>query len=312
MKVVVPFVQIQGHNPNVRTNDFVSNLNTYFKCIVVSFSSLRFWNPTLSLQLTTNLHLPKKYAKQLEEINVHTKIVAYDHNPPISFGNTFLGCFYLIDAIGAEDENVLYLDPDILCVGPIPISEIRLNSIAALDLKFEDQKQINGISPNEARILSSKFSEKTFDKVHKHYGGEAIYIPQNLRRNILSEIEEIWLGNKRSAAKGQLFLPTEEHIFSIVFSSYAVEDLNSIILRIWTTLKYSKTEGGDLDVTKLSLWHLPAEKSHGFRKAYRLHGKGELFAIEKNGSTINFMTSLFNVNKPYFKKLLSRNLFSRV
>jgi hypothetical protein len=309
MKVVIPFVQIKSHNPNVRTNDFDTNLDTYFKCIVVSFTSLRFWNPTLTLQLTTNLHLPKIYAKQLEDIGVHTKIIAYDHNPPISFGDTFRGCFYLIDAIGAENENALYLDPDILCVKPIPISEIAIDSIAALDLKFDDQKQINGISPREARILSSKFSEKKFDKVHKHYGGEAIYIPQSLKKNILAEIEEIWLGNKRSAADGRLFLPTEEHIFSIAFSSYAVEDLNSIILRIWTTLKYSKAEGGDLDVTRLSLWHLPAEKSHGFRKAYRLYERGELFTKEKNGSNINFMISLFNVNKPYFKKLLSRNLF---
>ena len=75
MKVVIPFVQINAHNPNLSSRTFSSALNTYFECIVVAFTSLKQWNPNLKLQLTTNLAVKEPYAYQLNELNVEIKIV---------------------------------------------------------------------------------------------------------------------------------------------------------------------------------------------------------------------------------------------
>lgn len=311
MKIVIPFVQIDADNPNLRKKDVSLSSSTYFQCIVVSFASLRYLHPTLQLQLTTNRSLPEEYSRQLEAINVNTKLVTYEHNPPASFGNRFRGCFYLIDAIKAENEDTLYLDPDIFCIRPIPIEKMKLDSIAALDLKFGDLKNINGITPKDARSISSLLLGKTFDNVHKHFGGEAIYIPNILKEKLVTEIEVIWQKNLILAEMGRAFLPTEEHILSIVFSNYTVEELNFIILRIWTTIKYSKTEGGKTDLGRLSLWHLPAEKSYGFIKAYELYQQGNLFNKKKNGNIIDFYSTLFGINNTFLQKLWFRNPLSQ-
>ena len=138
MKIVIPFVQIDAHNPNLSSRKTISASDTYFECIVIAFASIKHWNPKFRLQLTTNIPVREPFAYQLKELNVETKIIDYAFNPPIEFGNSFRGCFYLFDAIIAESEDVLYIDPDVVCVGAIPQDIFKNCEIGALDLRFAD------------------------------------------------------------------------------------------------------------------------------------------------------------------------------
>jgi len=306
MKIIIPFVQINAHNPNLSSRNFNSALNTYFECIVVAFASLKQWNPNLKLQLTTNLAVKSPYAYQLKKLNVDIKIVQYLHNPPIEFGETFRGCFYLFDAIMAENEDVLYIDPDVLCVGFIPLEIFEDCTIGALDLQFADNTEINGISPLEARTIYSQLSTKQVEEPHKHFGGEAIYVSKVIKDSLVSDIDSLWNANVSAGISGKKFLPTEEHMLSLIFSNYSIKNLNFLILRIWTTMRYRKTEGGILDKHNPILWHLPSEKSFGFHKAYKLVRKNKLFKYSDESMNRNYFKKIFGIDKSKVSQFFNR------
>jgi len=276
------------------------------QCIIVAFASLRHWNRDATLQLTTNKSIDKVYEKQLNHLDVSIKIVSYLHNPPMEFGDTFRGCFYLFDAMIAEEGSALFIDPDVYCVGPVSFDQLQKNVIGALNLNFHDDKIINGISPLDARNIYTELTKLMMPKPHSHYGGEAIYIPREIRNELLQDIEVLWIKNIEAAKKGNPFLTTEEHVISLVLANYQVQNLKDIILRIWTSIKYTKVEGGILDVNRTVLWHLPAEKSYGFHTAYKLLQRGKLFEAKKRTFNRTSDATIFHLNYSRYKKILNR------
>jgi hypothetical protein len=299
MKVVIPFAQIDAYNPNLDSKSASSSVETYFQCIVVAFASLRRWNPKLSLQLTTNLPIKESYTNFLSKFEVEIKIVDYTFNPPEEFGNTFRGCFFLFDAIAAEEDDVLFIDPDVYCIGEIPL-EIFLNEqFGALILGFPDDKNINGLTPFQARKIIAEIGSYPAIVDHKHYGGEAIFVPSKLRGVFIQEINEIWGKNIAAAIRGEPFLTTEEHIISLILSNYKVTNLDSVVLRIWTTIKYGRVEGGLLSSSGKSLWHLPAEKSYGFKTAYHLLLEGKLYQDISKSKQLSFEQRIFHIKNRY-------------
>ncbi len=306
IKFVIPFVQIEAHNPNVDFKIRVTATEVYMQCIIVAFASLRHWNLDATLQLTTNKPLDKVYEKQLNHLDVSVKIVSYLHNPPMEFGDTFRGCFYLFDAMVAEEENALFIDPDVYCVGPVSIDQLQENVIGALNLNFHDDKIINGISPLEARNIYTEITKLMMPKPHSHYGGEAIYIPHAIKNALLKDIEALWIKNIEAAKKGNPFLTTEEHVISLVLANYQVQNLKDIIVRIWTSIRYTKVEGGIFDMNKTVLWHLPAEKSYGFLTAYKLLQQGKLFGAQKRTFTRNSNAKIFHLKYSRYKKIINR------
>ena len=308
MKIVIPFVQISAHNPNLSSRKTPSASDIYFECIVVAFASIKHWNPKFRLQLTTNVQVREPFACQLQELNVEIKIIDYAHNPPKEFGTSFRGCFYLFDAIIAENEDTLYIDPDVFCVGPLPQGFFENCLIAALDLRFADDKAINGITPSEAREIYSQLCTTQDLTSHNHFGGEAVFISKSVKESLVPDIENLWNANVLAGASGKSYLTTEEHILSIIFSKYSVSPLNSIILRIWTTIRYSKIEGGNLEVDKPNLWHLPSEKSFGFHKAYQLYLRNELFHYGDRKTSQKYFREIFGVDKSRISRILTRIL----
>ena len=305
MKVVIPFAQVHANNPNLNVNARDSALETYFHCIVVAFASLRRWNPNLTLQLTTNLPISQHYVDLLNGFRVNIRIIDFSFNPPKQFGDMFRGCFYLFDAIAAEEDDVLYIDPDVYCIKQLPKDIFLTQHIGAICLNFPDNKNINGLTPRKAREIYVEMMSHPVIVNHVHYGGEAIFVPKNLHRKLISEIQQIWKKNIAAAISGKPFFTTEEHILSLVLRNYKVMNLNSVILRIWTTIKYYRVEGGKPNSERLSLWHLPAEKSYGFKTAYDLLLKNKLYQDISVSKQLSKEQRIFHIRSRY-KKLFHR------
>ncbi len=309
MKIVIPFVQIPAHNPNISQRSKTSTLDTYLRCIFVAFYSLRHYNPDCELQLSTNKALPEPYSSQLSSIGVSTVIIEYKHNPPAVFGDSFRGCFFLFDAIIAEEESALFVDPDIYCSKKIPIEIFMGDTPAALNMKFEQEREVNGLNLFKAREIFTNLLKLPPVKSHDHLGGEAVFIPKKIRKKFIADIESIWEANTKSSIEGKEFLTTEEHIISLVLSNDSVIDLCGIILRIWTDTKYRRIEGGTFKPEKISLWHLPAEKSYGFYKAYKLASTNRLFYSRNEEEMEHLVLKLFNIDRSpigtQFSKFLS-------
>jgi hypothetical protein len=308
MKIVIPFAQIKANNPNLGSKSSSSPIETYFQCIVVAFASLRRWNPKLSLQLTTNLPIEERYTKLLRGFRVEIKLVDFTYNPPKEFGNTFRGCFFLFDAIAAEEDDVLFIDPDIYCIGEIPLDIFLNQQFGALLLCFPDDKNINGLTPFQARKILAEIGSYPPIVDHKHYGGEAIYVPKRLREKFIQDVDGIWKKNVAAATSGKPFLTTEEHIISLILSKHEVVNLDSVILRIWTTIKYGRVEGGILASAGKSLWHLPAEKSYGFKTAYDLLLEDKLYQDISKSKQLSFEQRIFHI-KNRFQRLFTKSRY---
>jgi hypothetical protein len=308
MKIVIPFVQITAHNPNIGRRTKSSTLDTYLRCIIVAFYSLRHFNPDCELQLTTNKELPEPYNSQLISIGVSTIIIEYIHNPPAVFGDSFRGCFYLFDAIIAEEESALFIDPDIYCSKKIPLEIFTGNTPAALNMKFEQEREVNGLNLFKAREIFAILLKLPPVNSHNHLGGEAVFIPKQFRNKFIADFERIWQANTKCSIEGKEFLTTEEHIISLALSNDFVIDLDEIILRIWTDTKYRRIEGGTFNPEKIPLWHLPAEKSYGFYKAYKLASRNKLFDSHNEEELQNIVLKLFNIDRSRIETQFSKFL----
>ena len=269
MQIVIPFAQVAALNPNLPDENLTSTLQSYFKCIAVSCHSFRSSNPDLKILLITNQSIDGEIKSILSTLNVGVQIVPFTFNPPHGFGDTFRGCFYLFDALKMLKEDSLLIDPDVICLGSIKGMEDSLkNKITVFRPNFDPDKLINGISPNLAVDIFKEYKKDYKNDNPKHVGGEAIFFPKDSIPGFVAEVSQFWDWNVSQAEKKLRFLTTEEHILTCILEETNSDSLSEYISRIWTTKTYKDIEGDVKDPNSLILWHLPSEKSRGFKKIY--------------------------------------------
>jgi len=261
--VVIPFALSPDTNPNLPSSTPSDTVNIYFRCICVSFASIRLNNPSIELQLTTNLQPPDNYLKILSTIGVAIQIIPFTFEPYYLSLKKYRTSFFIFDAIKNQDSNTLYIDPDVICTGSIKFKEFEDEFLGGLVLDFPSKNEINGISPQDAELIFSQLNQKSLN-FYQHIGGELIYIPISKKRHLIDKLETLWNLNNDLARRGHKFLPTEEHFFSCLFSTEPFHNLDYLGLRIWTTYFNRFSEGGIFQPTSLPLWHLPAEKARCF------------------------------------------------
>ena len=268
MKISIPFAQTDAENPNVLDKTQIQQTEIYMQNIVVCFASLRKFNPSMKLQLITNEKVP--IDKILRELKVEITYVPFTFDPPEIYGKRFRGCFYIFDAFLAMTESTLFIDPDILCMHSVDSQYFNsleaAGELGAMDLHFPPDKEVNGLSHSEAINIFSSISGKKLQE-NFHVGGEAFYLPISLKEKFQNEVINYWKYAKLNSQVS--FLPTEEHILSVLLPKFKHSKINHVVNRIWTSKSYRKIEGGRFE-KELPLWHLPAEKTRGFLRIYKL------------------------------------------
>ncbi|WP_138443890.1 hypothetical protein [Sinomonas susongensis] len=256
----IPFVQTDAHqNPNLRRK--TDPTESYMRAMAVAFASLSRWNSDIELVLVTNSELRRGYQEWLERLNVEVYITSFAHRPPKGFMNQFEGCLFLLDALPVlAGRDVLYLDPDVLCIAPIALLMDQIEGFASgiiLDTPVDDD--INGLSRREAAQLHVELEMP--EGIPEHIGGEAYFVPQHLSASIIENSERAWHHALERFANGKPGFKTEEHILSYALRRVPLKPMNLYARRIWTAHRYRTVRG---DEGSLTLWHLPAEKDRGF------------------------------------------------
>jgi hypothetical protein len=200
----------------------------------------------------------------LERIGVGYKEVPFAHRPPVGFAERFNASLYMLDAIEALDAAItILIDPDVLCVDRIDSLLPPADHVAALDMDFPADENINGLTRSDAGELHTHLGEPS--DAPEHFGGEVYVIPAGLAHTLRKRNGAAWeLALERHAA-GLPKFTTEEHILSYALRGVPVSKLNGRVRRIWTTHRYRQVDGKE---DQLILWHLPAEKDRGFRAMY--------------------------------------------
>ena len=270
MKICIPFTPMPAReNPNINTKSNNKSISSYYEAIIVEFFSLRKFNPGATLVLVTTDEPPFRYKATLDNLGILVKLIPFKHRPPEGYASQFLGCFYLFDAILAEEiEDCLYLDPDIICLKSIlPLQEFNSN-IKAIELNVTSESFISGLSVQDSYKICSEIFQQPLEAIpqYKFFGGEFYFIPLSKRKDCIQLVEKLYSESLRRFSQGLSYFPTEEHLMSAAFSKLVVETANNIISRVWTAPSYRNVNGDEMEKILL---HFPAEKEWGFRKAYK-------------------------------------------
>ena len=250
-----------AQSPNVTS----STLDVYYRSMVVAFASARRWHPGLALVLVTDLAPPTAYAEDLAGLDVGILLTPFRHRPPVGFAKRFAASLFQLDALQACEGPTVFLDPDVLCRRPFDpmLREIGTERVGALPIGYPAGHQVNGLSRVQAEGLHVALGEP--DGLPVHYGGECYAVPAGPRVRLVARAEAAWQDSLERWRVGRPHFVTEEHLLSYALRGVEVLPLDPFVQRIWTAAKHRSVTGSEEELT---VWHLPAEKEHGFRELH--------------------------------------------
>lgn len=247
-------------NPNVKGRSG----DAYLRSSVVTFASLRRWNPGASLVFATTEMPGEVWQHQLARLGVQPRIISFDHRPPDGFARTFMGSLYLLDVLEKmQSDYLLLVDPDVFCIGPLDAVLSPEAPLRALLIPSPRGEKINGLSPSDADAVHAELGEPR--EVDYHYGGEFYGIPFSMRNEILDRVARAWEHALANWSTGRAYFTTEEHVMNFALATLDPAVSSHLVRRIWTAHSHRTVAG---DEENLLLWHLPSEKDRGFRNLY--------------------------------------------
>ena len=312
MKITIPYSPEPSlESPNVlsRGNDATNQI--YLRTIVVSFFTLRKYNPKAELIFTTSILPGQIYMEIFNLLEVKINLVAFNHRPPNGYCRRFRGSFYKIDAILAQTEgDHLYLDPDVICLKPLNNIFNSSPMLGAYPIETDVNRDVNGLTfLSNQKITREIFKNQTNRSlVNTFYGGEFIFIPEEFLSKFQDTIEILYQESITRFNTGDLYYPTEEHIFTAALSSFQVNNASAHIKRVWTSIKYRNVTKIKSEID-LSLIHFPSEKDFGFQRTYSILKKDFSKYLEMSDSQFkHFVAKNFQIDRPLFKVFILRVL----
>ena len=298
-------------NPNINSKSDSESIQSYYEAILVEFYSLRKFNRDLCLELITTQYPPVRFHDFLKYLGVSVKLIPFTHQPPKGYTSQFLGCFYLLDAIIAEEnEDTLYLDPDVICLKSILPIQQSTPTIKAFEMHVSEHTVISGLSIRESYNISSEILDYPpgISPNYKFFGGEFYFIPIKQRKECVLIIEKLYNESLRRFSCGYNYYPTEEHLLSAAFSLLECENANDIISRVWTAPSFRNVKGNEMEKILL---HFPAEKEWGFKKMYKeisgmIDPLNELSELQFFIYVKNYFQLLKPSNVRYFLRVLNK------
>lgn len=258
-----------------------SFLEVYWRCIVLFFASSIRHNPSARHQLFVNRpQIPNigafQTGKFLSDLGVEVIVVPFTYAPPPNYYKQWRSTFYLLDIIKhiasncQPEEQYLITDSDCLFVKSADnlAQAIKQYGLLTYDTKFPVTEDANGLTRLGLQALYEKMSGRPVPDTPLYCGGDIFAATSEVIRRFAAEIGPAWDASMALHAAGQTHFNTEEHFLSyLVYKlSYPVGEANPFLSRIWTGRKYRTASVADFDLT---IWHVPAEKKHGFKRLFQ-------------------------------------------
>ena len=256
-------------------------LETYYKCIVVFFSSARRFYRKERLILFSNDVLINRYDKKLDELGVEKIVIprTYIHySSDREIVNRFPGCLFTLDVIDyisktnllENNGSVCLFDSDCLFVNRIAFldtPELQAEFLSGVRLDYPANHLVNGQSrASLSQILSLSSTDELDNKLIDYYGGEYFAYSSSISRYLSDAISKYFMTIKRFAdVYGNTY--TEEHVLSFVMNSNREKIVTggNVIKRVWTADNYHNLDGTEQNY---SVMHLPAEKGRFFKQLF--------------------------------------------
>jgi hypothetical protein len=255
----------------------------YWRCTYCFFElARRFFRgyPQIRFQLFTNLdRLPWvneiNLSKHFEAIGVEVVRLDYTRRPA-GKRKVWYNQFYIFDILtywlhmASEGDLFILSDSDCVFVRDpeVLLELLNKDDLLLIDVDISPDEPANGITRREAGLLCKSFDPLFSLELAPYFGGEFYGLSKSVLRAVMLDFDAIFNVNNDLASKGGLYLSDEAHFMSFLISKrlglYSA-NANSLVRRIWTGLRFNNTKMTDLGLT---VWHLPAEKTYGFRTVF--------------------------------------------
>lgn len=276
--------------------------NLYWRCVFCLFeSSHRNNGGKFQHMLYVNKMPPKTIdgvltSDLIKTFNINIHIIDERSLPPAGYYKAWSSQFLLIDVIRQmkeyvlPDDRIMIVDSDVIFTKPVTedfFNDIDKHNSLLYTIDYPATKPVNGVSLNELREMVKDLSAKDPAGLYCE-GGELICFKGQKLAELLATVSHAYQWSLSRFEKGLNKFNTEEHLFSFTYWSLGFPSFtgNKYIKRMWTDLSsVVNLEAGD---EHRLLWHLPAEKKHGFIRYFRLMARNgfSLAGHERSIATI--------------------------
>lgn len=250
----------------------------YWRCLVVEMLGARLFNPHLRLVVVSNVAPPTvdgvDLVRLFDRLSVEWVRRALTHRlnqvPGSAWGNVLY--FYDIlqwQADEVPDARLILLDSDVVVTGPLDelFEALRTHPVLGYTVETAPDEPLNGSTRTAlTRIAAARFGRDLTGPV-AHLGGELLGVRGDALGDWLPGAEALW-ADLAAGSPDLAGVTTEEHVWSLLFPGIDVPvgDAGRWIKRMWTDPRHNTVRAGD---QRRPLWHLPAEKRHGFLDLFR-------------------------------------------
>lgn len=267
----------------------------YWRCVVVFFeTSLRYNHDCRHILFTNTEQLPVidgfDVGEYLRENDVEVICIKNKYPLPQGYFAQWLNQFFvfsildLLSEMTTEEDKVLILDSD--CVFRKPADEAfnKLGENEALTyvIRYDENRIINGINRQQMRQIFADWGLQ-LNEVPWYSGGEAVIAKGSFVKKVAHEFPELYKDLLRRHEEKEVKLNEEAHTLTYFYYKYptGIAEMNEYIQRLWTnpyTLRTVKEKDREL-----MIWHLPKEKTLGFKAIFDQIAKGLILSDMSEG-----------------------------
>ena len=253
--------------------------NIYWRCISCFYTMARHYNSEATLALfsnTANLpHVDGVDIKELlKKLNVNFYVTPFEYITPQGYYNQWRNQFYEFSIFKyisthedfKEEDNFLLLDSDCIITQNLSslFAEVTSEQCITYIINYAPDHDINGNSRKSMQAVFSALLNQKVEYIPQYHAGEFYATTIAVLKILIHDFYIVWEQLLRLNEASLDKLHEEAHTLSYLFykNGFKGGQANRYIKRLWTDpTTFRNIEKGD---EHLAIWHLPAEKRHGF------------------------------------------------
>ncbi len=254
-------------------------LNIYYRCICCFYTVARHYNPDAKLALFSNTStLPNvdgiEVKELLQKLNVSFYVTPFEYITPKGYYNQWRNQFYefsIFKYVGAhedfsDEDNFLLLDSDCIITQNLSglFNEVAAEKCITYVIDYEPNHDINGNSRKSMQSVFGSLLNEKVEHIPQYHAGEFYATTIAVLKTLINDFYDVWEQLLSLNEAGLDKLHEEAHTLSFLFykNGFSGGQANKYVKRLWTDpTTFRNIENGD---ENLAIWHLPAEKRHGF------------------------------------------------
>ncbi len=273
--------------------------NIYWRCIACFYTMARHYNPDATLALFSNTsHLPTvdgtDIQQLLQQLNVSFYVTPFEYVTPQGYYNQWRNQFYEFSIFKyisthedfEDDDNFLLLDSDCIITQNLAslFAEVAKEKCITYVIDYAPEHDINGNSRKSMQAVFSALLNEKVEHIPQYHAGEFYATTIAVLKKLIQDFYTVWEQLLRLNEAGLDKLHEEAHTLSFLFykNGFNGGQANQFIKRLWTDpTTHRNIKPGD---ERLPIWHLPAEKRHGFVTLFQWLQKGN-FTLSASSQT---------------------------